>query len=128
MKSAQGDEPMKDGLTKDTPPRWTRLSAMWSAEQAEHALVAGYELTAFVLAADSAKGWDHLIGWEVHGGTKMLDLIAKGRAGSFEDAKTQAEAAWHRAAHASSDSTASRPAPSGSRRLSPKCTSWRDPG
>jgi carbohydrate-selective porin OprB len=119
---------MEDGLTKDTPPRWTRLSAMWSAEQAEHARVAGYELTAFVLAADRAKGWDRLIGWEVHGGAKLLDSIAKGSAGSFEDARTQAEAAWHRAAHALSDSTASRPVPSGSRRFSPKCISRRDLG
>jgi len=39
---------MEDGLTRDTPPRWTRLTEMWSAERAEHALVAGYELSAFV--------------------------------------------------------------------------------
>jgi hypothetical protein len=101
---------------------------MWSAEQAEHARVPGYELTAFVLAADRAKGWDHLIGWEVHGGAKLLDLIAKGSAGSFEDAKTQAEAAWRQVTHALSDSTASRPVPKGSRRLSLKCTSRRDLG
>jgi hypothetical protein len=119
---------MEDGLTQDSPPHWTRLRAMWSAAQAEHALVAGYELTAFVLAADRAKGWDRLIGWEVHGGAKLLDLIAKGSAASFEDAKTQAEAASHRAARALSVSTASCPVPSGSRRLSPKCTSRREPG
>jgi hypothetical protein len=102
----QGDEQIKDGLTKDIPPRWTRLCEMWSAEQAEHARVPGYELTAFVLAPDRAKGWDRLIGWEVHGGAKLLDLIAKGSASSFEDAKTQAEAAWRQVTHALSDSTA----------------------
>jgi hypothetical protein len=31
----------------------------------------------------------------VHGGAKLLDLIATGNAASFEDAKAQAEAAWH---------------------------------
>jgi Recombinase zinc beta ribbon domain/Recombinase len=96
------------------------------AEKAEHARVLSFELTTFVLAADRAKGWDRLIGWEVHGGAKLLDLIAKGNAGSFEDAKRQAEAAWHRAAHTLNDSIASRPVPKGSRRLSPKCTSRRD--
>jgi hypothetical protein len=126
-KSGQDHEQIKDNLTKCTPPRWTHLSAMWSAEQAEHARVPGYELTAFVLAADRAKGWDRVIGWEVHGGAQLLDLIAKGNAGSFEDAKTQAEAAWHRVTHALSDSTASRPVPKGSRRLSPKCVLRRDP-
>jgi len=101
---------------------------MWSAEQAEHARVAGYELTAFILPADRAKGWDRLIGWEVHGGAKMLDLIAKGSAGTFEDAKTQAEAACHRAAHALSHLMASPPAPKHRRRLAPKCASRRDLG
>ena len=76
---------MKDGSTRDATPRWTRLGAMWSAEQAEHALVPGFELTAFVLTADRAKGWNRQIGWEVHGGTELLDLIATGNADSFDD-------------------------------------------
>ena len=75
-------------------PRWTRLGEMWSAEQAEHDIVAGYELTAFVIAEDAAKGWPRMIGWEVHGGPKLLDLVTKGDAASFEDAKAQAESAW----------------------------------
>jgi hypothetical protein len=78
-------------------PRWTRLGEMWSAEQAEHALVAGYELTAFVIAADPAKGWAREIGWELHGGPKLLDLIAKGSADSFDDAKARGVAAWQAA-------------------------------
>ena len=95
---------MNNRPTKDAAPHWTRLAAMWSAEQAEHALVAGYELTAFVIAADPAKGWEREIGWEVHGGPKLLDLVAKGSADSFDDAKAQAVAAWQAAR-----ATASRP-------------------
>ena len=102
---------MSDDPTNNAASRWTRLGAMWSAEQAEHAHVAGYELTAFVLAADRAKGWDRQIGWEVHGGAKLLDLIATGDADSFENAKAQAEAAWHRAVHALDSAMASRPQP-----------------
>jgi hypothetical protein len=107
------DEKMNDDPTKDAAPRWTRLGEMWSAEQAEHAHVAGYELTAFVLAADPAKGWERQIGWEVHGGAQLLDMIAKGNAGSFEDAKWQAEAAWRLAAHDVRSVSASRPKPNG---------------
>jgi hypothetical protein len=95
---------MKNDRTKDAAPRWTRLGEMWSAEQAEHARVAGYELTAFVIAADVAKGWERVIGWEVHGGPKLLDLVTKGNADSFDGAKAQAEAAWKAARD-----TASRP-------------------
>jgi hypothetical protein len=72
---------------------WRRLGEMWSAEQAEHVLLFGYELTAFVIPADPAKGWERHIGWEVHGGAGWLDLITKGNAASFADAKAQAEAA-----------------------------------
>jgi hypothetical protein len=75
-------------------PQWKRLGEMWSAEQAEHAHVPGYELTAFVIGADAARGWDREIGWEVHGGPKLLDLVARGKADSFDDAKAQAVAAW----------------------------------
>lgn len=85
---------MKKDRTTDAAPQWKRLAEMWSAEQAEHALVAGYELTAFVIAADPAKGWPREIGWEVHGGAKLLDLVAKGDADSFDTAKAQAVAAW----------------------------------
>jgi hypothetical protein len=66
---------------------------MWSADPAEHAIVGGYELTAFVSAADAIRGWDREIGWELHGGPQLLDLVAKGHADSFEDAKAKAEAA-----------------------------------
>src|SRR5882724_6692532 len=110
---------MGDDPNKDPPPRWTRLEEMWSAEQAEHALVAGYELTAFVIAADHARGWDRLIGWEVHGGAQLLDLIATGKADSFEDAKRQAEAAWRRAPHDLSSATASRPEPDEKNKIMP---------
>ena len=75
---------------------WRRLGAMWSAEQAEHALIPGYELTAFVLPADPANGWERQIGWEVHSGARLLDLVAKGGAASFEDAKEKAKAALPR--------------------------------
>ncbi len=75
-------------------PHWKPLTAMSSAEQAEHAHVAGYELTAFVLAADAINGWPRQIGWELHGGAQRLDLVAQGPAASFADAKAQAEAAW----------------------------------
>jgi hypothetical protein len=78
----------------DIIPQWKRLAAMWSAEQAEHAHVAGYELTAFVVPADPGKGWPREIGWEVHGGTKLLDLVATGKAASFDEAKALAVSAW----------------------------------
>ena len=119
---------MKDGSTRDATPRWKRLGAMWSAEWAEHAHVPGYELTAFVLPADRAKGWDRQIGWEVHGGTELLGLIATGSAATFDDAKRQAEAAWHEAAHAVSHSPALRPEPGASNQLPRKHSLWRDPG
>jgi hypothetical protein len=109
-----GDDP-----TQNAAPGWVPLDAMWSAEQAEHACVAGYELTAFVLAADRAKGWDREIGWEVHGGAKLLDLIATCSANSFEDAKAQAEAAWHRSAYALSNAVALRPEPHAKTELRP---------
>lgn len=71
-----------------------RLGEMWSAEQAEHVmLLFGYELTAFAIPADPANGWERQIGWEVHGGARLLDLITKGNAASFADAKAPAEAA-----------------------------------
>jgi hypothetical protein len=98
---------------------------MWSAEQAEHAFVAGYELTAFVLPADRAKGWDRQIGWEVHGGAQLLDLIATGNASSFEEAKAYAEAAWHQAARALNDAMASRPVQRSSDWPPSKCASRR---
>lgn len=82
-------------------PNWQRLTTMWSAEQAEYARIGDFELTAFVIAADPARGWDRDIGWELHGGPKRQDLITKGEAASFEDAKTQAEAAWREAASTS---------------------------
>jgi hypothetical protein len=66
---------------------------MWAAERAEHAVMSGYELTAFVIPADPANGWARETGWELHGGRKLLDLITKGDAASFEDAKAHAEAA-----------------------------------
>jgi hypothetical protein len=72
---------------------WMRLGEMWSAEPAEHVLLFGYELTAFVIPAHPAKGWERHIGREVHGGAGLLDLITKGNAASFADAKAQAEAA-----------------------------------
>jgi hypothetical protein len=56
-------------------------------------LLFGYELTAFAIPADPANGWERQIGWEVHGGARLLDLITKGNAASFADAKAPAEAA-----------------------------------
>jgi hypothetical protein len=100
---------MKKDPATDAAPHWMRwkcLAAMWSAEQAEHARVPGYELTAFVVPADPAKGWEREIGWEVHGGAKLVDLVAKGGADSIDDAKAQAVAAWQAVRAA-----ASRPEP-----------------
>jgi hypothetical protein len=112
--SDEGTGQMNNHATKDAAPQWKRLAAMWSAEQAEHALVAGYELTAFVVAADPARRWAREIGWEVDGGAKLLDLVAKGNADSFDDAKAQAEAAWKAVRDTASrpdTKTKSRPTP-----------------
>jgi hypothetical protein len=80
-------------MTKEMiAPSWRPLAEMWSAEQAEHAHIAGYELTAFVIAEDALMGWPRVIGWEIHGGPTLLDLVVKGDAATFEHAKAQAEA------------------------------------
>ncbi len=82
---------------ENTPPHWKTLTAMWTPEQAEHAIVDGFELTALVLGADPARGWPRQIAWELHGGPTRTDLVATGPATSLADAKAQAEAAWHTA-------------------------------
>jgi hypothetical protein len=78
----------------DIRPQWKNLAEMWSAVQAEHAYVPGYELTAFVLPEDPARGWKGEIGWEVFGGPELDDQAATGQAQSFDEAKMRAEAAW----------------------------------
>ncbi len=84
-----------DDRKPDPGPQWRRLAVMTSAEQAEHAIVAGYELIAFVLGDDKINGWQRQIAWELYNGPQRIDLVATGPAESLADAKAQAEAAWH---------------------------------
>jgi hypothetical protein len=74
--------------------RWQKDLKMWSATRAERALPGhGYELGAFDIPATGRD--PRIIGWEVYLGPPHYDeLVAKGEAASFEEAKSAAVAAW----------------------------------
>jgi hypothetical protein len=72
---------------------WKPDPEFWSATRAEHAILGGCELVAFDIPATPAGG-PRIIGWELFTGADFFDLVAKGDAGSFEAAKSAAEAAY----------------------------------
>ena len=71
---------------------WQRDPEFTRANRAEHALVGDYELIAFDLPATLAGA--AVIGWELFGPPRHQELIARGEAETFGDAKAAAEAAF----------------------------------
>jgi hypothetical protein len=80
-------------MAEPTAFPWKPDPEFGSAERAEHALIGGYELVAFDIPA-TPTGEPRIIGWELFGGPDLFSLVEEGDAGSFEAAKSAAEAAY----------------------------------
>jgi hypothetical protein len=71
---------------------WQKDPEFIGAIHAEHAIVGDYELLVFDLPADGAG--TAVIGWELFGPPRHQELIDRGEAQTFEDAKAAAERAF----------------------------------
>ena len=80
-------------MAEPTAFPWNPDPEFWSATRAEHAIIGGYELVAFDILG-TPTGGPRIIGWELFTGLDRFHLVAKGDAGSFEAAKSAAEAAY----------------------------------
>lgn len=72
---------------------WGPHPEMWSADRTERARSSGFEVLVYDLPP--SPGFPRrLIGWEIFTGPRYLRQVAKGEAGTYEQAKVDAAAAW----------------------------------